>query len=103
MNDYGLQAANQKIGYDAQVCAPGELNRLSQRLEGILACVKAITNDLAGHADRLHGGNAMGAAGEQKPRPVRSGAFGMLEDLIDMTDEQLGALQQAASRNTSLA
>lgn len=104
MDNYGQvvnQASLQHIAQDPPL--PGELPRLSQRLERILGGMQMLTAQLGTHADRVHGSGMTGSAQTEKPRPVRSGALGSLEDLIDSMDDQIEHLATQANRNTSLA
>lgn len=74
---------------------------LHERIDGTRKTLDLIIDRLTGVAGRALGSEAEGKT--QPPRPVRSGAVGVLLDAMDDIGGQLSTLQALASRLETLA
>lgn len=96
------QASNAYLS-EQQVMPSAALERFASRLEKAAGYALDIGQRLEVHADRLHGECPKTATGAGGPTPVRCGAIGRIEELLDRLDEAHSFASEQANRNCSLA
>ncbi len=100
--DYGYKGENQaSASIGAQPLPAATLERFIERLEKTTAGIREIGHKLSHHADRLHGEAPNTASGSQVS-PVRNGALGRIEDLLDNLDQAHSFVAEQAGRNCTL-